>query len=666
MNAIVVIGEGGDVARAVARYRALVPSAVWMRGLSTPRDPKDPNSRSLDALLEPFMQPYFETQARRELATLRTRAAEAPPLRLDIAAALNDTAQDVLAGAMALVEMLDRAHALVPVELVMTDDGSPAARTAVAWAHARSLPSMVIPDQTRLGRTAAGPGSTVIAGVWARRAAAALPNRPNDVMVAVGASEADRSAARTLRAKAREAFLHGLGWTPDDVVVVFEPVDGRRDSALDPADGCEASLRCAFDAYAVARAEVPSLRLVVLAPPRADVFAVAQRCAADAGLSGTDFAYTIADHDVWFAGADIALSTESWRSVEAAAAGIPAINLWRPANWLRGPAFSAEDGVLDVAPPMLAATLIALATNATLRTQIAEIASASIGTEVPAGPRAVGALVGEAQRLRRPAAPRGGKKPLDIVVVGPDYRHDSAGARSLHRLCHFINLNGGQASMYPCTILNPAWNAPRRDTEFTDDTVVIHAESTEKWFQRGRFVRWVLNVPGLLAGPARFDPDEMVFYWRGLREAAQNATDEVLTEERELTLSTIEPELFFYDRSQPRLYDCVYIGKGEDAYAQCRPPETRDAFVITRGESAWPASRAETAALLRGCRRLYSYDLHTAIAEEAVLCGAEVYYVHPSGELERDVNGPSDKAAERYFDRTPAERFVRLLEERWG
>ncbi len=408
MNAIVAIG-GGDVARVAAAYHALVPSVVWMLGSSTPRDAGKPDCRSLDALLEPAMQPYFTAQAGRELAALRMRGENEAPASRDIAAALQATAQDALAQAMALVEMLDRAHARLPVELVLTDDGSPAARTAVAWAHARSLPALVVPDQTRLGRAAAASaGCTVVAGFWARRTAAALPHRANDIPIVFRADEADRSAAAALRVKARAGFTRGFGWTAHDVVIAFEPVEVRRDSALDPSDGCPASLRCIFEAFAVARAAVPSLRLAVLAQPSADVLSAAQQCAHDAGLSESDFAYTIDDHDGWFAGADIAVSTESWRSVQAAAAGIPAVNVWRPANWYRGPAFSADDGVLDTAPPMLAATLIALAGDDALRAQIAALAAASFGTETPAGPRAAGAIAREAQRLRRPAAPCGG------------------------------------------------------------------------------------------------------------------------------------------------------------------------------------------------------------------------------------------------------------------
>jgi hypothetical protein len=68
--------------------------------------------------------------------------------------------------------------------------------------------------------------------------------------------------------------------------------------------------------------------------------------------------------------------------------------------------------------------------------------------------------------------------------------------------------------------------------------------------------------------------------------------------------------------------------------------------------------------LLRGCRRLYTYDLHTAIAEEAVICGAEVYFVHPDGTLAQNMHRPRTYVAD-YFDAAPVERFLASLDERW-
>jgi hypothetical protein len=254
-----------------------------------------------------------------------------------------------------------------------------------------------------------------------------------------------------------------------------------------------------------------------------------------------------------------------------------------------------------------------------------------------------------------------GKKP-DIVVWAPDYTHSSGGIRALFRLCHLINLAGGNASMHTATKLHSTWNAPRRDTPLTDQTILIVPEIVFVDPSAKRVVRWVLNKPGLLGGPATYGPNEMVFYYAPLwRDAAQAATTEILTDERELDVFTTEPELFFNDRSRPRCYDCVYIGKGEPIYRRLQTIGMRNALVISRD---WPQSRIETAALLRGCRRLYSFDANTIIVVEAIICGAQVFYVRDNGELEEVLADASDYV-QRYYNLSYSERLLRLITERW-
>jgi hypothetical protein len=221
------------------------------------------------------------------------------------------------------------------------------------------------------------------------------------------------------------------------------------------------------------------------------------------------------------------------------------------------------------------------------------------------------------------------------------------------------------ASMYPSTKLHPAWNTPARDMLLTDQTIVIIPEIVVAHPSLQRVVRWVLNVPGLLGGPKTYDEREMVFYYSDyFRAGAQAATAEVLTDERELMVHTIEPELFYNDRSRARLYDCVYIGKGEAIYARVQPREIRDALIIKRAATVWPANRAETAAVLRGCRRLYSFDGVTALVHEGIICGAEVFFVREDGTIER-ADYDLANYARNYYDLTQVERFLRLVTERW-
>jgi hypothetical protein len=671
MNAVVAIG-GPPLLQAVNAYRALVPSAVWMLGLKTPRDPRDPLLRSLESLIEPVELSYFAAVAQAQAATMATHMTDLLLSRRDVdrkgtVSAPSAALWKDVAASLALVQMLDGAHAIQPVELVLNDDSSALARTAVAWARARGFPSVTIPAPVSLRRPWKPiADKTVVLGERSRRAYRAVDVDDSLVVnisprgTKYGAGADERAAQRSA---AKAAVTRALGWPESDIVVVFEPAANLRDSALEPPDSTGASLAAIFSALVLARASVPTLRLAVVGSPRPEGHTKAVQAAATAGLAAGDFAYSESDHDVWIAGADIVVSVDSTRSMDASGAGVPAVNLWRPSSWYLGPSFAAEDAVLDVCPHVLGATLVALAKDAALRTQVAGIARARLAIEAQTGAQAAVEIASQLLKHRRPAAVIASNPKLDIVIYSPPYWHGSAGHRALYRLCHLINLAGGDASIYPGTHLHPTWSTPRRTKEITDKTIVVYPEIYEQALPAQRVVRWCLNKPGLLGGPKSYGPEEMVFYYhQAYREAAQAATAEVLTDERELQIAVIEPELFYNDRSRPRLYDCVFVYKGQALYDRVQPREIRDAYMI---QSGWPASRSETAALLRGCRKLYSFDAWSALVMEGVICGAEVLIVGEDGSLSEPIYGSRGYEAQ-YYDMAPAERFLRLLGERWG
>jgi hypothetical protein len=95
----------------------------------------------------------------------------------------------------------------------------------------------------------------------------------------------------------------------------------------------------------------------------------------------------------------------------------------------------------------------------------------------------------------------------------------------------------------------------------------------------------------------------------------------------------------------------------------------RDAIAIERLASAWPAQRHETAALLRGCRRFFSFDPYTAMVDEALMCGAEVHFIREDGSVEKYFADPDEMYRENvrlYYDTASVSAFLGLLEARWG
>jgi hypothetical protein len=253
---------------------------------------------------------------------------------------------------------------------------------------------------------------------------------------------------------------------------------------------------------------------------------------------------------------------------------------------------------------------------------------------------------------------------LDFVVAIGPYRSNSAGMRVMHRLCHLLNVVGARAAV-TTDVVNPAWNTPTA-TDISPETVVIYPEVVAgNPLGARRVVRYVLNHPGLLGGESRYGDDEMVFYFMPrFRESAQAAAGEVIDDSRQLTLSVIEPDLFYHDRSRPRTYDCIFVGKGTHV-RECVQIEGEDR--MARVTPDYPTSRAETARLLQGCRTLYSYDDCSGLNNEALICGCQVLLVRDDGttEVYEDAEGICARYVELYYDLEPVERFVGLVRERW-
>jgi hypothetical protein len=105
----------------------------------------------------------------------------------------------------------------------------------------------------------------------------------------------------------------------------------------------------------------------------------------------------------------------------------------------------------------------------------------------------------------------------------------------------------------------------------------------------------------------------MVFYFCDLFEASAKAAsiDRVA---HELCIGTVEP---LTNNGKSRVYDCYYCGKG-----QSDSSHGLEALKITRH---WPETRVELFSLLDRCENFYSYDLCSAINDEAHMLGCTVW-----------------------------------------
>ena len=206
-------------------------------------------------------------------------------------------------------------------------------------------------------------------------------------------------------------------------------------------------------------------------------------------------------------------------------------------------------------------------------------------------------------------------------IWAPPYA-GSAGIRVLHRLCHHLRVLGQEAfaatdeiGADPGSLVQSGqWQGDPDDVAVYPDVVCGNPWKAEK------VVRYCLNLPGLLGGSASYPPgDLVVFYDTWCQIAASEAAGRALAGDHRIKIWVIEPHLFYNDHACKDLV-LGYVGK--DSGDRISPPVHVDAWIM----HGWPSKREATAALVRQCSDLYTYDTRTALSAEVAVCGGRVWY----------------------------------------
>jgi O-antigen biosynthesis protein len=197
------------------------------------------------------------------------------------------------------------------------------------------------------------------------------------------------------------------------------------------------------------------------------------------------------------------------------------------------------------------------------------------------------------------------------------YKHWSAGLRVVHYYCYLMRRCGYDS--YVTTEGNPEWVTPIFQGPILDTDIVIYPQLV-----RGNplcaknVVRYMLYFP---IEPMRAN-EYCLVYNDCYYDASVNNYAGRLSRDNILTLGSIEPGLFHDKNVIKSIESVVFMGKGAKNYnAACVPVA---APIITYG---WPDSRDKTADLLRSAKGFYTFDRHTALITEALLCGCRVYFV---------------------------------------
>lgn len=198
----------------------------------------------------------------------------------------------------------------------------------------------------------------------------------------------------------------------------------------------------------------------------------------------------------------------------------------------------------------------------------------------------------------------------------------------MHRLCHDLNTVFGEGTAYVPTDQTRAGYSTPHILGYPgrwQDMIFVVPEIMHSLSEKPAcFVRYVLNVPGLLAGPSEYGPEEMVFAYNApLLPFASIACGEKLGADRVFTVPAIDRATFNPQRCpEDRYLDLEYCRK-DGTYPEWRIDD-KQRTTITR---TWPERKEELASLFKSARSLVTYDDFTAVIDEARLCGCPVTIV---------------------------------------
>lgn len=128
-------------------------------------------------------------------------------------------------------------------------------------------------------------------------------------------------------------------------------------------------------------------------------------------------------------------------------------------------------------------------------------------------------------------------------------------------------------------------------------------------------VRWILYYPGYHGGNHFYDETDMLFTFE--KEFYEGADL--------LTVDGIDTSIFYEDTSIEKVIDCYFVHK------KGKWKEFEEFRSMTEINMHYPQTREELGNLLRKTRTLYSYDDHSLLLEEALMCGCDVKLVTESG-----------------------------------
>lgn len=215
-----------------------------------------------------------------------------------------------------------------------------------------------------------------------------------------------------------------------------------------------------------------------------------------------------------------------------------------------------------------------------------------------------------------------------FYIVAPRWTRTSAGIRSLHILCHWLNMTGQSAfmSIYPewqGLQVNPDLQTPvltqaiaRHHFAMGVAPIVVYPEVIAgNPFDAPVRVRWIGNYPGLLGGTATYDADELCF-------AHSEHLAKTIGVPHVLNIPVLDTSVYRPTPVTRRSGTCFYAAKFQHVHNQAVFGLPDGCIEITR-EGPGTLSPPEIADLFRRSELFYCFE-DSALMNEAALCGCPV------------------------------------------
>lgn len=245
---------------------------------------------------------------------------------------------------------------------------------------------------------------------------------------------------------------------------------------------------------------------------------------------------------------------------------------------------------------------------------------------------------------------------MKLSIWSPDYSSSSGGICVLHYFGYLAHKLGHEVKM-ECNYLNQSWEYYSNPNQQFDPEYRILPEIFPATLKsKVNVIRWVLYYPGkILNGPKIYPNHEMIVSYHAQynRETIEAANGNHVFE---FTLPYSDMSGIEFNYIRQKKTGIVWIGKG----TYVRVPEISHLPIITRD---WPKYRHVLISILKSTEYFFSFDKHTSMNDEALLCGCNVMIWHEDRFLPYINENAGLIAMNEEHDKILVESFLQIAEK---